>query len=64
MSLKPHKWSSNDKEVLITIPPEDRAKMVRVDLEEMTANQIRTLGILWLSETDEFQYIYETFPSP
>ena len=64
MSLKPHKWASNDAEVLRTIPPEDRAKVVRVDSEDPTTDQIRTLGILWLSETDEFQYIYEPEPPP
>ena len=62
MNLKPHKWASNDVKVLEDLPEMDKAKTVEVSLDEGAALQIRTLGILWLSDTDEFQYVYEPPP--
>ena len=59
MGLKPHKWSSNVKRIMESIPEEDRAKTVEVKTEDSFLIQVRTLGILWLADTDEFQYVYE-----
>ena len=55
--LRLHKFSSNKKEVIQAVPPEDRAK----GLQELylTRDPLpieRTLGIMWCAETDSFQF--------
>ena len=62
MGLEPHKWASNVPAALGIIPEANRAKTVMVNLDGDMVSQVRTLGILWLSETDEFQYVYEPVP--
>ena len=55
--LKLHKFSSNKKEVIQAVAPEDRAKGLQ-DLDS-TRDPLpieRTLGIMWCAETDSFQF--------
>ena len=56
MSLVPHKRSSNDTDLISSVPEAERAK---VNIRNDPSSSIRTLGFLWLAETDEFQYVYE-----
>ena len=51
MGLVSHKWSSSDPELMETIPMTDRAKTVKVNALNDSSMSIRTLGILWLTET-------------
>jgi len=52
-----HKFVSNSKEVLKTIPEPDRAegvKKIDMDLDSLPVE--RTLGVQWCVETDSFQF--------
>lgn len=52
-----HKFSSNKKEVIQAVPPEDRAKgSQELDLTRDPLPIERTLGIMWCAETDSFQF--------
>ena len=48
------KWMSSSKKVLMQIPEEDRA--AAVDLDKGNLPAIKTLGILWVAEEDNFTY--------
>ncbi|XP_064622573.1 uncharacterized protein LOC135484816 [Lineus longissimus] len=49
------KWSSNSKEVLLSIPVEDRAKTIKdLDLTSDSLPIERALGVQWDTETDTF----------
>ena len=55
--LKLHKFSSNKKEVIQAVAPEDRAKGLQdLDLTRDPLPIERTLGIMWCAETDGFQF--------
>ena len=55
--LRLHKFSSNKKEVIQAVPPEDRAKgLQELDLTRDPLPVERTLGIMWCAETDSFQF--------
>lgn len=55
--LRLHKFVSNSKEVLQSLPPEDRTKdLVDIDLVRDTLPVERALGILWCIESDTFQF--------
>ena len=55
--LKLHKFSSNKKEVIQAVAPEDRAKGLQdLDLTRDPLPIERTLGIMWCAETDSFQF--------
>ena len=55
--LKLHKFSSNKKEVIQAVAPEDRAKgLQNLDLTRDPLPIERTLGIMWCAETDSFQF--------
>lgn len=49
-----HKWLSSSREVMSTIPTNDRA--VDLDLDHDTLPVDRALGIQWCVESDEFRY--------
>ena len=48
------KWLSNAPEVLQQIPTESRAK--EIDLESGDLPSIKTLGLLWMAESDAFTF--------
>ncbi|XP_063969477.1 uncharacterized protein LOC135157524 [Lytechinus pictus] len=49
------KWVSNDKEVLETVPPTERAaSVVDLDLDHLPIE--RTLGVLWNMDSDMFSF--------
>ena len=51
------KWVSNDRHVLESIPPEERAKDVKeLDLECSMLPTERALGVSWFVETDAFGF--------
>ena len=51
------KWLSNNKNVLYSIPADERAAEVRsLDLEDNSLPTERALGVLWSSENDTFGY--------
>ena len=55
--LRLHKFSSNKKEVIQAVPPEDRAKgLQELDLTRDPLPIERTLGIIWCAETDSLQF--------
>lgn len=55
--LRLHKFSSNKKEVIQAVPPEDRAKgLQELDLTRDPLPIERTLGIMWCTQTDSFQF--------
>ena len=55
--LRLHKFSSNKKEVIQAVRPEDRAKgLQELDLTRDPLPIERTLGIIWCAETDSFQF--------
>ena len=52
-----HKFSSNKKEVIQAVPPEDRAKgLQKLDRTRDPLPIERTLGIMWCTESDSFQF--------
>ena len=53
--LRLHKFSSNKKEVIQAVAPEDRAKGL-LDLSCDPFPIERTLGIMWCAESDTFQF--------
>jgi hypothetical protein len=61
------KWSSNSKEVLMSIPTEDRAKTIKdLDLTSDSLPVERALGIQWDTETDTFSLrtsLHQTRPT-
>ena len=55
--LRLHQFSSNKKEVIQAVAPEDRAKGLReLDLACDPLPIERTLGIMWCAESDTFQF--------
>ena len=52
------KWLSNSPELLETIPEEDRAANVVVNLQEQTADlpSSKALGVIWLADKDQFTF--------
>ena len=55
--MHPHKFLSNHKEVLVTIPPEDRANKLAVgQAKDLTTADAKILGIQYSSELDEFHF--------
>jgi len=52
-----HNFTSNSKEVIVKIAPEDRAKGVKdLDLHNDVLPIERALGIQWCMESDTFQF--------
>jgi len=49
-----HKWMSNSKNVMEHIPVVDRA--LKVDLTKDELPKIKTLGVLWEAENDNFKF--------
>ncbi|XP_062618078.1 uncharacterized protein LOC134279668 [Saccostrea cucullata] len=55
--LRLHKFLSNSKEVLESIPAEERAKgLADIDIHHDKLPMERTLGIQWCIQTDAFQF--------
>ena len=55
--LRLHKFTSNSKEVLGSIPVDDRAKCLKdLDLQHCTLPVERALGVQWCVETDTFEF--------
>lgn len=55
--LRLHKFSSNSREVLETIPEDERAKGLKnLDLHQSSLPMERALGVQWCMETDLFQF--------
>ena len=55
--LRLHKFSSNKKEVIQAVRPEDHAKgLQELDLTGDPLPIERTLGIIWCAKTDSFQF--------
>ena len=52
-----HKFISNRKEVIESIPPEDRAKRIKnLDLDHDDLSPERVLGVEWCVENDTFRF--------
>jgi hypothetical protein len=49
-----HKWSSNDKSFLSHVPVEDQAQGCPVKTVDAAEMSIKTLGVRWMPETDQF----------
>ena len=60
MGLRPHKWTSNCSSVLEGVPEEEPAKAVVLDSGDWNHSSpcIRTLGVLWHSDVDAFQFVF------
>ena len=60
MGLKPHKWASNCKRALEDVPESEQAKAVTLELGDWGGDSlcVRTLGILWHSDVDAFQFVF------
>ena len=55
--LRLHKFTSNSREVLETIPEDDRAKGLKnLDLHQNSLPMEGALGVQWCVETDSFQF--------
>ena len=55
--LRLHKFTSNAREVLETIPEDERAKGLKnLDLHQNSPPLERALGVQWCVETDSFQF--------
>ena len=55
--LRLHKFTSNSREVLETIPEDERAKSLKnLDLHQNSLPMERALGVQWCVETDSFQF--------
>lgn len=55
--LRLHKFISNSREVLETIPEDERAKGLKnLDLHQSSLPMERALGVQWCVETDSFQF--------
>ena len=55
--LRLHKFTSNSREVLETIPEDERAKGLKnLDLHQNSLPMERALGVQWCVETDSFQF--------
>ena len=52
--MRPHKWLTNSKRVLQALPPEDRK--LKWKFEDNTLPSVKTLGVIWEAEKDEFTY--------
>ena len=66
MGLRPHKWASNCEQALDDIPEDEKAKAVVLGLSEDLRDSpcIRTLGILWHSDVDAFQFSFKPQEPP
>ena len=53
--MKPHKWLSNSRKVLVRIPIEERAK--KIDIKDNILPSTKTLGIVWMAEGDTFTFL-------
>lgn len=59
------KWTSNGREVLENIPPEERAKTVRdLNFQEGPQPAERALGMLWNTDDDSFGFKIELKEKP
>ena len=56
------KWLSNSTDILAAIPPTDRVGQLALNDAELPPS-VKTLGLLWNSETDKFTYSYEYQPA-
>ena len=57
--MNTRKWMSNSKRVLSTIPKEEQStRLVICDEQMMT---MKTLGLQWNSEEDEFEFTVKEF---
>ncbi|KAK3726566.1 hypothetical protein QZH41_001952, partial [Actinostola sp. cb2023] len=55
--LRLHKFTSNSRQVIESIPPEDRAKDLKeLDLQQSSLPLERALGVQWYVENDVFQF--------
>ena len=55
--LRLHKFSSNSREILETIPEDERAKGLKnLDLHQSSLPMERALGVQWCVETDSYQF--------
>ena len=66
MGLKPHKWASNCEAILCDVPEAERAKAITLDSMDWGGDSpcVRTLGILWHSEVDAFQFVFRPEEPP
>ncbi len=55
-NLRLHKFVSNDKEVVASIPPEERAQGKDLNMALGELHIERALGVQWCIEADEFQF--------
>ena len=53
--MKPHKWLSNSRKVLVRIPIEERAK--KIDIKDNILPSTKTLRIVWMTEEDTFTFL-------
>ena len=54
MNVQVHKWGSNWKELLVDVPEERRAKLVKLSDDDRTA--IKALGMIWDTQKDTFLF--------
>ena len=59
IGMDARKWMSNSSELLEEIPEEERAKTLNLQEESMLT--IKTLGLKWCTEEDQFQFDVEKF---
>ena len=52
--MKIHKWMSNSGEILRSIPEDERASCTNVALRQDDSRFVKTLGVRWTAEQDQF----------
>lgn len=57
------RWCTNEPEVLVGVPPEDRAAGI-VEVNDTTMPSIKTLGVTWNAETDCFGFAAQKIEAP
>lgn len=63
--LRLHKFISNSRKVIESIPPEDRAKDLKeLDLQRTSLPLERALGVQWSIENDAFQFKIDVSSKP
>ena len=58
--MSARKWLSNSAEVLTYIPAADRATQIDLSIDELPA--VKTLGVLWSAESDQFSFNFSLLP--